>query len=418
MSTAKKKKTTTTTTSTAPSLDESLPVLASEKTPYTYVNYAGLIDDKPVYVVGQGRDKMFIYFDGKELGKSYGSAGSPRSVGGRLAYVAQNKSKYFLVLDGAEGNKYDYVEPPVDVGGKPAYIATKGTRKYAVYDGKEYGDGYDNVESFVAGIVGNLCFAGLKDRKDHLVCGGKEVGGGFNSIASPYAAEYDGKLLYVGQNDSTKYVIYDGNLVGNGYHDVVPPFVSINGKLTFMVEDETTQADGTKTEKYYIVYDGKETGKGYDTVQQLYPGATEADKASFIEVGGKIAYVGILEGGMFIALDQKKVGDTYDRVRDLAAVNGVLAFTATNNQGQDNFVLYGSEVVSQGFNDVFSLRAAGDRVVYIVWDPNQMKYFLMSGSTKASDGFDKIQDNEVYVVDGKVLFIGEKEGEWYIVREK
>ena len=216
MSTAKKKKTTTTTTSTAPSLDESLPVLASEKTPYTYVNYAGLIDDKPVYVVGQGRDKMFIYFDGKELGKSYGSAGSPRSVGGRLAYVAQNKSKYFLVLDGAEGNKYDYVEPPVDVGGTPAYIATKGTRKYAVYDGKEYGDGYDNVESFVAGIVGNLCFAGLKDRKDHLVCGGKEVGGGFNSIASPYAAEYDGKLLYVGQNDSTKYVIYDGNLVGNG----------------------------------------------------------------------------------------------------------------------------------------------------------------------------------------------------------
>jgi len=418
-STSKKKKSSTsTTTTTIPLLEAKTPVLASQKTPYSYINYAGSIYGEPFFVVRQGREKMFIYFEGKEIGREYESAGGPRSIGGKLAYVAQNKSRYFLVYDGVEGPRYDFIEPPIDVGGKPAYIASRGGRKYAVYDGKELGDKYDNLESFIANINGVLCFAGKKDRRNYLVCNGREIGDSFDSVESPYAAEFDGKLLYIGVNGTMRYAIYDGKLMGEGYHSIYPPFNNVNGKLAFLAEDEINSSDGTLAEKYYIVYDGKETGKDYDSVEVLYPGATAPEKASFKEAGGKIAYVGVREGLMFIALDGTKVGDSYGRVRDLTVLNDKIAFIGTRDEGATNFVLYDGQEISQGFNEIFSLREAGGRLVYIVWDPNQMKYFLVSGSQKVGEGFDGIEDNEFYLVNGKILFIGKRKGELYIVREK
>jgi len=106
-------------------------------------------DGKRVAYVAKEADKQFVVIDGQE-GKQYDAIVTGRLIfspdSQRVAYVAKEGNKQFVVFDGQEDKQYDSIGPAIfsPDSRRVAYVAQVGDKQFVVVDGEE-GRKYDAI---------------------------------------------------------------------------------------------------------------------------------------------------------------------------------------------------------------------------------------------------------------------------------
>lgn len=313
------------------------------------------------------------------------------SVDGKLAYVARQGDKNFVVHDGEEGKKYPLgnfqgeprlsIQTLSEVNGKVAYeIAPEQVIEFFVYGEKEVkADGV--MTTSPVGVNGKLAYV----RGSNIVFDGEELGLGF------YPAEVNGKLAYGDKGTIT----YNGKKYGSEYGYVGPP-KEVNGKLTYKAEEAGKQ---------FIVYGGEEMKK--------YASIPSRDFRIFSPVGiaGNLAFK-LSYGDQSCIVMGGKERKKYDRVSSPVEVDGKLTYVA--EEDGEYFVVHG-EREHERYHRVWHLREIGGNPTYVVPDKNLKGDFIVWGDKKVGEDYDLvIAPTEV---DGKFVFAGRRGSSWYIVEE-
>jgi hypothetical protein len=348
---------------------------------------------------------------------------------------------------------YSRIDYAGDLEGKPAYIVTtRDNKKRILYDRKEIGSSYDQA-LLPAFIAGKLFYAGVRNNKYYAVYDGEGIGMDFFSIWSP--GEYDGKPIYVAEKLGKSVLVYGGNEINNASYDYVWSYSLVGGKIAYLaskngetykkIVPQTSESgrdvppEGVKS---VLVYDGREIGREYDTVG--FP----------MEVGGKLAYLALKGGKNFIVVGGLE-GSVYDVIHKPLIIGGKLAYIA--EKGGKIFLVYdGVETAAYDRIDYASLEDAGGKPAYRAADPGRKKgkYFMVYNGTEigkeydnvlsyAASGekqayvaelkttrfvvyqgagigkdFDSVDPDSLAFYDGKLTFIAQKSGVWYIVSEE
>jgi Tol biopolymer transport system component len=240
--------------------------------------------------------------------------------GKKVAYVAKQENKYFVVVNGKEGKVYDEIilDPPQlqfsPDSKKIVYIAKKDCIESKIeYEGKEYpiktgckevvvvngeeGKTYDDIETLVFSPDSQkLAYRAIKEKKFLMVVNDKEVGGVYDLVWYPIFSPDSQKLAYIAQKEEKHFVVVNGK-EGKAYdliHDII--FSPDGQEIAYVAETE---------DKYLVVRNGKE-GKLYHVI--LGPPVFSPD-------GKKIAYVTREEKAMkFFMVVNEKEGERYDDV--------------------------------------------------------------------------------------------------------
>ncbi len=137
------------------------------------------------YDATTGKGKLVAVIDGQEAGKPYDSLGGTSlgeiifsPDGKRLAYVASNSGKWFVVVDGKEGKKYDGLVSALSFSPDSrhvVYTASADGKSFAVVDGKE-GKHYDvlGVAPIFSPDSRRVAYAAQTGGKQFAVVDGKE----------------------------------------------------------------------------------------------------------------------------------------------------------------------------------------------------------------------------------------------------
>ncbi len=347
---------------------------------------------------------------------------------------------------------YTHIDYAADLAGKPAYIVTENNKRHILYDGKEIGTAYD--ESLMPAIIaGKFFYVGVKNNKYYAVYDGQEVGKDFFSIWSP--GEYNGKLIYVAEDVGRSVLIYDGKEISNASYDYVWSYSVVSGKIAYLASKYgenysriVPQSSNSRRDippegvKSVIVYDGQEIGRGYDTVG--FP----------LEVDGTLAYIALKDGKKFAVVGNLE-GAKYDDIYEPLVFDGKLAYIAEN--GGKSFLVYdGKEMTAYNSIDSVSLKDVNGKLTYRAADASTIKgkYFIVSDGVEIGKEYDNVLsyaasgEKQAFVADvntkrfvvyrgseigkeydsvdpdsidfynGKLMFIAQKSGLWYIVSEQ
>ncbi len=215
---------------------ETLPVEGQEsiRVPTISVNDLKLVktlafspDSKRLVSVILAGDKQFVVVDGVEQ-KKYDFIARPvfSSDSKRLAYPAKLNNQYFVVVDGVAGNPYDIVSPPVfsPDGSRMAYIAMLKKEWFIVADGVE-GKHYDGIAQDCGPVFSpksnRLAYGAKKGKTFFMVVDGAEQNR-YDAVTAPTFSP-DGKFLaYVVSKGGQWSVAIEGNS-GPSYGGIVAP---------------------------------------------------------------------------------------------------------------------------------------------------------------------------------------------------
>lgn len=274
-------------------------------TEYDKVGYPTLIGDKIAFIANSNCETSLSHLWRDEDIKWYGNYYTPNS--GFLDPKTEKKlnhynCKIFINYDGEElGKNYDYVGKPIDIGGKLAFSAAKGCTikkdgngiigyddcsSLIVYDGEEIRtEGADL--STPHNIGGNLAYVSVFGEYERYVdypydylihFGGKTYGPYYDlehdrfDTFYTYLKDIDGKLAYVAKKgEDGESLYYDGKKLGEQYDQVVylDSLKIINGKLLYEgVDNCRTSGYKRICDDYYLNYDGTDIGP-YDGIGTL-----------------------------------------------------------------------------------------------------------------------------------------------------
>ena len=197
--------------------------------------------------------------------KKYAEAKFPIIINNKLAFIARNNNKEFVVFDGEEGKEYDRVDDLTSIGDKPLYSATKkeseGNLRVSVMVGDQEIKNYKDVEIDRLQVINNKIFyqvQGLDEKGLHTfnVYDGSVVEESSNAIAAIGSKE---KAIYPVMKWDNKYQIVFGNYRSKeydlktnfcvGYSSPTFIYVVAGGKLAFV---------GRNNGKEFVVFDSKE----------------------------------------------------------------------------------------------------------------------------------------------------------------
>jgi hypothetical protein len=284
---------------------------------------------------------------------------------------------------------------------------------------------------------------------------GQEIGKDYFSIWSP--GEYDKKPIYIAEKLGKSVLVYDGNEISNASYDYVFSYSIINGKIAYLaskagetytalkINPQTSESrrdippEGIKS---VMVYEGLEVGREYDTIG--FP----------MEIGGKPAYIALKDGKKFTVFGSLE-GTKYDEMGEPAIVDGKPAYIA--QKAGKSFVVYdGREMKAYDRIDIFSLKNIDGKLCYRAADSSTKKgkYFIVYDATEIGKDYDNVlsfaasSGKQAYVADrktvrsvvyaggdtgkeyittdpeslafygGKLSFIAQKSGVWYVVSEE
>ncbi len=252
------------------------------------------------FVYQQNVNKYFVVVDGVS-GKRYDGMGidtfifSPDSK--RFAYVVINGKNTFVVVDGKEEKQYDSIGKGTLIfspdSKRVAYAVWVGDKNIVVVDGKE-GILYDSIgeksltfspdSNHVAYLAseGGKWFVvvdGIEEKKYN----GSKVGNHFFSPDSK-------RIAYVAKEGDKQFVVMDGK-EGKGYNDIE--------KDTLIFSPNSTRiAYGVlEGNKQFVVVDGNE-GKQYNNIKN--------DSVIFSHDSKRVAYAAIDGGKQFVVVDGKE----------------------------------------------------------------------------------------------------------------
>lgn len=253
----------------------STPVSVSVGKKYDWISGLLNVNGKLAYVA-QDNNKMFVVFDGKE-GKKYAAENIIMiNINGKLAYkvVLEEEKGQFVVFDGKEGKKYGAVSLLTDINGKLAYAANENGEGFCiasygkqliVFDGTE-GKRYDFV-CHPTNINGKLAYLASSEEQEFVVFDGKE-GKKYEEAGKPI--NVGGKLAYRAYEHGERFVVFNGVEGKRYYKYAVSELVDIDGKLAY-------KARTAGNIEEFVVFNGVE-GKRYENIYNL------------INIGGKLAY--------------------------------------------------------------------------------------------------------------------------------
>lgn len=338
-------------------------------------------------------------------------------IGDKLAYVAVKNGKEFIRFDGEElGRKYDGLggggaslipgfAKLVDVNGKLAFIARKGREFFVVYDGQEIEKHNDVIDNLI-GLQGGVGFTLKENNKTFpvTIINGERTEYHYDG----YSLEnVNGKLAFTAKLGDRAFVVYDGKEYGKEYARAENP-KEINGKLTFSV----TASENRYEHKQLIIYDGKEIGREYRYIRTPF------------SIGGKLGfYVDYTDKEIkkVFVVDGQEIGDEYDDVHSPTDINGKLAFIAEKDG--KFFVVYDGKKVSDEYKKIngtapLFLREILGRLVFIVTEQidSSEKRTIYYDGRRLELPYENIY--QLFSYKGKFAFIGEREGQLFIVIEK
>ena len=244
------------------------------------------------------------------------------------------------------------------IGEKLAYIASQDGKSFIVYDGKEIGKEYDSVDS-ISGIVGKLGYTAYKDGKSFIVYDGKEIGKA-EAYTDATLTDLNGKPVYIFgksyKKDYKKIIFYNGKKT---VVNQVPPFLAgglarVAGKIAYI--------DNTRSGEEFVVYDGKK-GKAYDHVFDI------------TDVGGKLMYSVVDDGKSFFVYDGKEIGERNDWPSVPFIINGKLGFSGSKNG--KTFIFYDGKEIYQGYDDsdIYGPVTANGKSAFLI--TNKKKDFIL-----------------------------------------
>jgi hypothetical protein len=310
-----------------------------------------LVDDKVVYI-GVRKDKHFLVFGDVEKGpyeakaeRSYGNFPGPfgLTVSPDRRHVAvwmRRGKRQFVILDGVEGNPYDY-----DIRGYPwrpefspdsnrlAYVASEGENEVAVVDGSE-SPGYDEVSELTFSPDSKHWVAKVSRRVDGewracLVADGKEVGWYDSTDGTPCFSPDSQRLAYVAERARHRmqcFVVVDG-VEGKEFDPASEPC------LTFSPDSRRVAYVARRAGKSFAVFDGIE-GRPYEKV--LFP--------RFSPDSRRTAYAARNGDRWFVVVDGKE-GKPYEHCSTpvFSPDSRYVAYTITRAQ-KEFLVVGGSEI--------------------------------------------------------------------------
>ena len=347
---------------------------------------------------------------------------------------------------------YTHIDYAGDLAGKPAYIVTKNNTKRILYNEKEIGTAYD--QALMPDIVaGKFFYVGVKNNKYYAVYDGQEIGKDFFSIWSP--GEYNGKLIYVAEDLGRSVLVYDGKEISNESYDYVWSYSIATGKIAYLAsrngENYTRivpQSSNSRRDippegvKSVIVYDGQEIGRDYDTVgfpleidgKLAYIALKDGKKFSVVGnlegakyddiyeplvLDGKLAYIAKKGGKSFLVYDGKEM-TAYNSIasNSLKNVNGKLTYRAADASSKKGkyFIVSDGRMIGKEYDNVLSYAASGEKQAYVA-DVSTKRFIVYQG-VEIGKEYDSIDPDSIDFYNGKLTFIAQKSGVWYIISEK
>ena len=204
----------------------------------------------------------------------------------------------------------------------------------------------------------------------------------------------DGETIHT--SSSRAVINFDGQEFGRKYDSVYFP-MNVGGKLAYVA---------LKAGKKFIVYDGMEAPNYNEVYEPLI-------------FGGKIAHLAELNGSGIFVYDGI-IKANYSRVdpQSLKEIDGKLAFRAADDDKPKGryFVVYDGTEIGKGFDNVLAFTASGAKQAYLA-EKNASRYVVYDGHA-IQHGYNYIDPASLSFHNGKLSFVAQKSGKWYIIREE
>ncbi len=251
-----------------------------EKELPTYVNYIGNLTFSPnsqrfAYLAyDEEENKFFVVVDGKE-GKRYdGVENKDKQTilfsedSNHFAYIAFENEDMFVVVDEREGKRYkriDYSLDPFFYNNKLVYIYTenvytininkpKSILSYLVIDEQKYPN-IINSELIFSPDKTQFAYRSIKDMKNFkeiIILNGREIGKAYTHISELTFSPNSKNLIYIGETDDEEFLVINGEEI-EGYDEFIP---YRSWKTNKFYEFFTFSSDGKKLT--YIVRKGNQ----------------------------------------------------------------------------------------------------------------------------------------------------------------
>jgi hypothetical protein len=319
--------------------------------------------------------------------------------GRRVAYIAQQGGKQFVVVGKDRGETFDKVSFPVfsPDGQRVAYIAQQGEAKYVVADG-EKSEGFDEVWSLLFSPDGQTLAYRVQQGGQVVAVVGGNKGEAFDSVES-IVFSADGKSVAYGAKSGNKwYVVVDGEK-GTAYD-----FIGLDS-IVFSPDGQTLGYLAKEGDKWFAVI-GNERGPEFDTM---------GSKSQSFGPDGRAAYSGKIGKKWYTVVDGIKSAE-YDAVWPpvFGPYGKTTAFVA--RQGKKKFVVVGDTAEPLQFDDMSSnsllFGPDGRRVAYKAKQDNQ--WYAVLGEKKMGP-YARVE-NLTFSPDGQtVAYHAEHGGKWYVV---
>ncbi|MEO8512945.1 MAG: hypothetical protein ABI543_05270 [Ignavibacteria bacterium] len=405
----------------------------------TYETKSGVINKSKAY------DEIRLAYtpNGYSEGEPVGYIGFTKA--GQVYYVASLAGETFLVIGDTEQKHYSdisWYDLKFNAQDEPCYIA------------KSQGKFYD--------VRGNT-----------FVVKGTQEFKTFDWVYGPLEFDNSGSPMYTGQDSAGEY-IYRSTLMNGGTAiatvtgSIYSYMYTPSGKLSYVVSESSTSANGESVNKSYLVVDGKKS-ETYTSVnlpvfgngsKVLYTASDKNNKyfvvedkdiisdkydyiseARFID-GGKIAYVGVKYGNYEKKIADKSyvvIGDeTYGpyntvntadwktNVMVLTDGTGSYAYMAGEVVDMTNYVykytVYSNKGESKSFDNISELKYVNNKLCYFAGNEKRKSsyiydYTLYVNNKKVGDTYSAYSDVNV-TPDGVMTFIASKGNDLYYVEVK
>src|SRR6266581_6965744 len=281
------------------------------------------------YDATTGKGKLVAVIDGQEAGKPYDSLGGTSlgeiifsPDGKRLAYVASNSGKWFVVVDGKEGKKYDGLVSALsfspdsrhvvytdggdyyDIGGflfspdskRVTHVVSTGPQSVVVVDGQdgEYHNGLVRSLVFSPNSKRMAYVAATEDKRNRFAVVDERQGKPYEGVRTPVFSPDSKRMAYAARAGGQWLMVVDGK-EGKRYDNLGTPVFSPDGKRVAYA----AQALG----RWLMVEDGKESKDYRGTGMPV-----------FSPNGKRMAFLAQAEGGLigWLVVADGKEGAPYN----------------------------------------------------------------------------------------------------------
>jgi hypothetical protein len=195
------------------------------------------VDDKLVYTVpGKygSKDKIVIGDEVKEYEGIYNFVVDEDQ---KVAFDAYDGEERFVVVDGQEKEKHDYIYSLSLVDGKIAYIAAKKEGDRIFWGGKEWETPYSNISQLIQ-VDGEIAFVAKDEDGKEFVVYKDQAGQKYDSVE---LLETEGKeLAYLVEEDSGDWFIADSSGQTQKYKKEEFEFSGVEvygGEIAYLIEE-------------------------------------------------------------------------------------------------------------------------------------------------------------------------------------